>query len=92
MPDDRVDDSYTALWPLPCESSLQRNHSPGQSLQTAADLQVRYPLLSTTVPRFRRVAAPARPTQALSGPVGLRSVADPLSNLCSIAWFGGDLA
>jgi hypothetical protein len=47
------------------------------------------PLLS---PRFRRVAAPARPTQALSCPVGLRRVPDPFSNLCSIAWFGGDLA
>ena len=45
------------------------------------------PLLS---PRFRRVAAPARPTQALSGHVGLRSVPDPLSNLCSIRWSGGD--
>jgi hypothetical protein len=47
------------------------------------------PLLS---PRFRRVAAPARPTPALSCPVGLRSVAYPLSNLCSIRWSGGDLA
>jgi hypothetical protein len=35
------------------------------------------PLVS---PRFRRVPAPARPTQALSGPGGLRSVPDPLSN------------
>jgi len=43
-------------------------------------------------PTFRRVAAPARPTQAVSGPVGLRSVPDPLSNLCSIRSSGGDLA
>jgi hypothetical protein len=43
------------------------------------------PLLS---PTFGRVAAPARRTQALSGPVELRSVADPLSNLRSIAAVG----
>jgi hypothetical protein len=43
--------------------------------------------------RFRRVAAPARPTQAVSGPtVGLGSVLDSRSNLCSIPWIGGDLA
>jgi hypothetical protein len=48
------------------------------------------PLLS---PRFCRVAAPARPTQAVSGPtIGLRSVLESLSNVCSITWFGGDLA
>jgi hypothetical protein len=40
------------------------------------------PLLS---PRFRRVAAPGRPTQTVRRPVGLRSVPDPLSNCCSIA-------
>jgi hypothetical protein len=47
------------------------------------------PLLS---PRFRRVAAPARPALALSGSVVLRSVADSSSNVRSITWFGGDLA
>jgi hypothetical protein len=48
------------------------------------------PLLS---PRFRGVAAPARPTQAVSCPtVGLGSVLDSLSNLCSIPCFGGDVA
>ena len=39
---------------------------------------------------LRSSAAPARPTQVASGPtIGLRSVLDSLSNLCSIAWFGG---
>ena len=42
---------------------------------------------------LRSSAAPARPTQVASGPtIGLRSVLDSLSNLCSISWFGGDLA
>jgi hypothetical protein len=30
--------AVAAVWPLPCESSLQRFPSPGQSLWTAADL------------------------------------------------------
>src|SRR5829696_3588227 len=45
------------VWPnrfdpvvLLCESSLQRFRSPGQSLRTAADLEVPYPLLSSAVP------------------------------------------
>jgi hypothetical protein len=37
------------LRPLPCESSLQRFRSPGQSLRTVSDLEVRYPLLSFAV-------------------------------------------
>src|SRR5512132_510102 len=32
------------------------------------------------------------PTQALSGPVGLSSLAEWFSNMRSITWFGGDLA
>jgi hypothetical protein len=50
------------------------------------------PCCPSLSPRVRRVAAPARPTQALSGPVGLGSVPDSLSNLCSVIWPGGDLA
>jgi hypothetical protein len=50
-------------WSPPYESSLQWFRAPGQALRTAADLLVRCHLLS---PRFRRVAAPARPTQAVS--------------------------
>jgi hypothetical protein len=32
------------------------------------------------------------PSAAHPGPAGLRSAPDPISNLCSIRWFGGDLA
>jgi hypothetical protein len=47
---------------------------------------------SFAVRQVRQVAAQCGPPQALSGHVGLRSVLDSLSNLCSIVWFGGDLA
>jgi hypothetical protein len=81
----------------PCGRRRVKAHSSGfvaQFIAANRPLTSRFAIPSCLLlsPRFRRVAAPARPTQALSGPVGLRSVPDPLSNLCSIRWSSGHLA
>jgi hypothetical protein len=86
----------TGLWSSvrTCDLYCVKAHSSGFAAQVSHSeppLTSRFvipccPLLS---PRVRRVAAPARPTQTQNGPVGLRSVADSLSNVCSIAWFSG---
>ena len=68
-----------------CDFCRVKAHSSGFAAQvdrsepplTSSFVILCCPLLS---PRVRRVAAPARPTQALSGPLGLRSVPGPLSN------------
>jgi hypothetical protein len=52
----------THLWPLPCESAVQRFRIPGERREmalTSTFVVSCCPLLS---PRFRPVAAPARPT------------------------------
>jgi hypothetical protein len=88
-----VEKSLTgALWPLPCESPAQQFRAPGQALRTAADLEVRYPLLSAAVPQVPLSRGPSAAHPGSQPPDGLRSVPDPLSNLCSITWIGGDLA
>jgi hypothetical protein len=38
-------------WSLPCESPVQRIRGPGEWLQTAADLDVRCPLMSFAIPQ-----------------------------------------
>jgi hypothetical protein len=60
--------------------------------ETAADLYVCCLLLSLAVPQVPPSCGPSAAHPGCARPVGLRSVPDPLSNLCSVPWFGGDLA
>jgi hypothetical protein len=55
------------VWPLLCESPVQRLRTPGQALRTAADLDVCYPLLSSVVPQVPLSCGPsaAHPGSAL---------------------------
>jgi hypothetical protein len=75
-----------AALPGTTSALLRRVPEPGPAVRREAA----YGIAADKLLTGRR--APARPTQAPSGPVGLRSAPDPSSNLCSICWFSGDLA
>jgi hypothetical protein len=57
--------------------------------EKAADLSVRYPLLSSAVPQVPPSCGPSTAHPARNGSFEPRSVADSLSNVCSIAWSVG---
>jgi hypothetical protein len=65
----------------------------GERSETVADLRGRLTATIRRCPWLSGLPRPQRGPQVVSGPaIGLRSVLDSLSNLCSILWFGGDLA
>jgi hypothetical protein len=64
----------------------------GERSESVADLGGGPTATIRSCPWLSGLLRPKCGPQVVSCPVGLRSVADSLSNLCSIPWFGGYLA
>jgi hypothetical protein len=79
-------------WALLCESPVQRFRAPGQALRTAADLQVRYPLLSSVVPQVPPSCGPSAAHPGSERPCRTTQRSRSTLELVFDRWFGGDLA